>query len=185
MRRLAVVSAVLLSACASSQGSSTPAPPPIEQSVHVATATGATGSTMAMTRADDPSLRTYAAPTARIWDALPAVYEALGLPVTDRNVQARSLGTTSFKVRRRLGDAPLSRYLDCGDTQGAPSANSYEVVLTVATRLLPGASDSTAVSTTVNAMARPVFVSGEYVNCGSTRALEKRFFDLLTARLNP
>jgi hypothetical protein len=182
MRRLAVVSAVLLSACASSQ-QNTSAPPPTEQSVHVATATGATGSTMTMTQADDPSRRTFAAPDARVWDALPAVYQTLGLPITDRNVQARSIGTTSFKVRRRLGDAPLSRYLDCGDTQGSPSANSYEVLLTVTTRLVPAAGDSTAVSTTVTAQARPVFVSGEYVNCGSTRALEKRFFDILNVEL--
>jgi hypothetical protein len=182
MRRFAVVSVVLLSACASSQGGTSVAPP-TEQTVHVSTATGAAGSTMSMTQGDDPSLRTVAAPAARVWEALPAVYDSLGLPITDRNVQARSIGTTSFKVRRRLGDAPLSRYLDCGDTQGSPSANSYEVVLTVATRLAPAASDSTAVSTTVSALARPVFVSGEYVNCGSTRALEKRFFDLLSVEL--
>lgn len=182
MRPLAVVSVVLLSACASSQG--TAAAPPTQQTVHVATATGSTGSTMALTSGDDPSQRVIAAPVARVWDALPAVYETLGLPITDRNVQARSLGTTSFKLRRRLGDVPLSRYLDCGDTQGSPSANSYEVVLTVATRLAPGASDSTAVTTNVTAMARPVFVSGEYVNCGSTRALEKRFFDLLAVELH-
>lgn len=183
MRRFAVVSTVLLSACASSQRN-TPAPPPTEQTVHVATATGATGSTMSMTQGDDPSKRTVAAPSARVWDALPAVYQTLGLPITDRNVQSQSIGTTSFKVRRRLGDAPLSRYLDCGDTQGSPSANSYEVLLTVNTRLAPAAGDSTMVSTTVTAQARPVFVSGEYVNCGSTRALEQRFFDLLNVELH-
>jgi hypothetical protein len=182
MRRLAVVSAVLLSACASSQQTSS-APPPTEQTIHVATATGAAGSTMSMTQGDDPSRRTVAAPAARVWDALPAVYQAIGLPVTDRNIQGQTIGTTSFKVRRRLGDAPLSRYLDCGDTQGSPSANSYEVLLTVNTRLLPATGDSTTVSTTVTAQARPVFVSGEYVNCGSTRALEKRFFDILTTEL--
>jgi hypothetical protein len=182
MRRFAVVSAVLLAACASSQ-QNTSAPPPIEQTVHVATATGATGSTMSLTQSDDPSRRTVAAPTARVWDVLPAVYQALGLPITDRNNQAQSIGTTSFKVRRRLGDAPLSRYLDCGDTQGSPSANSYEVILSVNTRLAPAAGDSTAVSTTVTAQARPVFVSGEYVNCGSTRELEKRFFDILNVEL--
>jgi hypothetical protein len=182
MRRFAAVSAVLLSACASSQQTNS-APPPTEQTIHVSTATGATGSTMSMMQGDDPSQRTVAAPAARVWDALPAVYQALGLPITDRNLQGQSIGTTSFKVRRRLGDAPLSRYLDCGDTQGSPSANSYEVVLSVNTRLVPAAGDSTAVSTTVTAQARPVFVSGEYVNCGSTRALEQRFFDLLNAEL--
>ena len=182
MRRVTALSAVVLCACASSQ-QSTSAPPPVDQTVHVATATGATGSTMTMTQSDDPSRRTVAAPASRVWDALPAVYQTLGLPVTDRNVQAQTIGTTSFKVRRRLGDAPLSRYLDCGDTQGSPSANSYEVVLTVNTRLAPAAGDSTSVLTTVTAQARPVFVSGEYVNCGSTRALEQRFFDILNVEL--
>jgi hypothetical protein len=180
MRRLAV-SAVLLSACAT--GSQSPSvSPQIDQTVRVVAATGSTGSTMAIAQNDNPSQRTFAASAAQVWNALPAVYDSLSLPVTDRNAEARSIGTTSLKVRRRLGDVPLSRYLDCGDTQGSPSANSYEVVLTVATRLTPDG-DSTAVATTVNALARPVFVSGEYVNCGSTRALEKRFFDILNVEL--
>lgn len=183
MRRLAVVSAALLCACASSQ-QNTPAPPPTEQTVRVATVAGAPGRTISMTQGDDPSKRIVAAPAARVWNVLPAVYQTLGLPITDRNVQSQSIGTTSFKVRRRLGDAPLSRYLDCGDTQGSPSANSYDVLLTVTTRLAPAAGDSTTVSTTVAAQARPVFVSGEYVNCGSTRALERRFFDLLNVELH-
>jgi hypothetical protein len=132
---------------------------------------------------DNPSQRTVAGSAERIWNALPAVYDSLGLPITDRNVAGRSIGTSSLKIRRKLGNTPLSRYLDCGSTQGSPSADSYEVQLTVLTRLLPAGGDSTTVSTTVDALARPVFVSGEYVNCGSNRTLEKRFFDLLNAEL--
>lgn len=180
MRRLAAVSAVLLAACASSQGPSTVHP---DQTVRVVSGTASSTSTMAIVQSDDPSQRIMPVSSARIWNALPAVYDSLGLPITDRNVQDRSIGTTSFKLRRKLGNAPLSRYLDCGATQGSPSADSYEVLLTVMTRLAPSG-DTTAVITRVDALARPVFVSGEYVNCGSTRLLEKRFFDLLTAEVN-
>ena len=182
MRRLAACSAVLLSACASTSQQPSVAPQ-TDQTVRVVTATASTGSTMSMTQGDSPSQRTVAAPASRVWDALPAVYQTLGLPITDRNAESHSIGTSSLKLRRRLGDVPLSRYLDCGSTQGSPSADSYEVVLTVVTRLAPAAGDSTSVSTTVDALARPVFVSGEYVNCGSTRALEKRFFDLLSVEM--
>lgn len=181
MHRLAIASAVLLSAC--STGSQSPSVAPrMDQTVRVVAATGSAGSTMSIAQADNPSQRTIPAAATQVWNALPAVYDSLGLPITDRNVESRSIGTTSFKLRRRLGNVPLSRYFDCGDTQGSPSANSYDLVLTVATTLAP-AGDSTTVSTNVNALARPVFVSGEYVNCGSTRALEKRFFDILTAEL--
>ncbi len=182
MRRLAALSAVLLAACASSSQGPISSPQP-DQTVHVVAGTGSTGSTMTIAQSDDPSQRIMAVPSARIWDALPAVYDSLGLPITDRNVQARTIGTSSLKLRRRLGNVPLSRYLDCGNTQGSPSADSYDVLLTVTTRLAPSA-DSTAVITRVEALARPTFVSGEYVNCGSTRALEKRFFDLLSAQVN-
>jgi len=182
MRRLAALSAVLLAACASSSQGPISSPQP-DQTVHVVAGTGSTGSTMTIAQSDDPSQRIMAVPSARIWDALPAVYDSLGLPITDRNVESRTLGTSSMKLRHRLGKVALSKYMDCGSTQGSPSADLYDVLLTFTAQLVPSG-DSTTVATRMNAMARPTFVSGEYVNCGSTRALEKRFFDLLSAQVN-
>lgn len=184
MRRLAAIWVVLLSACASSSHGPSAAPAP-DQTLRIPTSNASGGSTIVIAQTESPSQRTVAAPAARIWNALPEVYKTLGLPITDRNPAGNSMGTTSFKVRRRLGNVPLSKYLDCGSTQGSPSADSYEVLLNVTTQLAPASGDTTAVSTTVSAMARPVFVSGEYINCGSTRALEKRFFDLLNVELRP
>lgn len=51
-------------------------------------------------------------------------------------------------------------------------------------RRLAAVGESTAVMIRVAALARPTFVSGEYVNCGSTRALEKRSFGTLIAEVN-
>lgn len=182
MRRLAAVSAVLLVACASSSQSPAPSPQ-ADQTVRVVAGTGSTGSTTSITRTDDPSQRVMPVAADRIWNALPAVFDSLGLPITDRNVQARTIGTSSLKLRRRLRNVPLSRYMECGSTQGSPSADSYDVLLTFTAQLVP-AGDSTTVATRMDALARPTFVSGEYVNCGSTRTLEKRFFDLLTTEVN-
>jgi hypothetical protein len=180
MRRLAVVSAVLFAACASSQGPSV-APTP-DQTVRVMSGTASSTTAMTMVPTDDPSQRLMYAPAAKVWNALPAVFDSLGFPITDRNIEARTLGTSSLKLRHRLGNVALSRYMDCGSTQGSPSADNYDVLLTFIAQLVPSG-DSTNVTTRMTALARPTFVSGEYVNCGSTRTLEKRFFDLLNAEV--
>lgn len=181
MRRVLCMTAVFLSACAPSQGpSSTPTP---DQTIRIPTGGGGRGATLAIASSTSPSVKTIGATAARIWSVLPAVYDSLGVAVTDRDSAARTIGNSSFKIRRRFGDVPLSRYLDCGSTQGAPSADSYEILMSMTTRLQSGRGDSTTVSTTVDAMGRPVFLSSEYIHCGSKGGIEKRFFDILRAEL--
>lgn len=181
MRRVLSMSAILLSACASSQGSS--APPMPDQTIRIPASSGGAATTLAIAASTPSSVKTVPASAERIWSALPAVYEALGIPITERDPAARTIGNTSYKVRRRLGDVPLSRYLECGSTQGAPSADSYEILLSVSSRLRSVTPESTTVSITIDAMGRPVFLSAEYVRCGSTGGLEKRMFDILNTRL--
>jgi hypothetical protein len=181
MRRVLSISAILLSACASSHGSS--APPTPDQTIRIPASSGGPATTLAVAATTTSSVKAVSAPADRVWSVLPAVYESLGIPVTDRDPTTRTMGNTSYKVRRRLGEVALSRYLDCGSTQGAPSADSYEILLSVSTRVQPGTLDSTTVSVTVNAMGRPVFLSAEYVRCGSMGGLERRFFDTLNAKL--
>jgi hypothetical protein len=154
-----------------------------DQTIRIPASSGGASTTLAVAATTTSSVKTVSASADRVWSVLPAVYESLGIPVTDRDPAARTIGNTSYKVRRRLGDVALSRYLDCGSTQGAPSADSYEILLSVSTRVRPGAPDSTAVSITVDAMGRPVFLSADYVRCGSMGGLEKRFFDILNAKL--
>jgi hypothetical protein len=181
MRRLLFVSAALLAACASSQGSS--APPPTDQTVRIPSSSGGSATTLVIAPSTTSSTKQLAASVDRIWGVLPAVYASLGLPVTDRSAADHTTGSSSFKIRHRLDGVSLSRYLDCGSTQGSPSADSYEILLSVNTRVSGGASDSTTVSVSVDAMGRPVFVSAEYIHCGSTGGIEKRFFEILRSEL--
>lgn len=183
MRRVLALSAILLSACASSQSGS--APPVPDQTYRIPSGTGGSTTMRATGSAPSFSTKTVPASAERVWSVLPAVYKSFGLPVTDRDAAAHTIGSSSFKVRRQLGSVPLSRYLDCGSTQGGQSADSYEILISVNTRMQSGPGDSTTVTTTVDAMGRPVFLSAEYVNCGSKGSLEKEFFAVMDAQLRP
>jgi hypothetical protein len=123
-------------------------------------------------------------PVAQVWDALPVVYESLGIPVTRLDATKHVVGNPGFKRRRQLGSVSLARYLDCGRGQGGPSAETYEVHLTVLTEVQPAApAAGTTVATLVDAMAKPVTFSGEYVRCSSSGALEARILNGPKARL--
>jgi hypothetical protein len=181
MRLLLSLPIVLLAACASSKGASVPPQP--DQTIRIPSSSGGNATTLAIAPSNAPSTRTIRASAEKIWSVLPAVYDSLRLPVTDRDPAGRTIGTSSFKLRRALGGVRLSHYLDCGSTQGAPSADSYEILFSMTTRLDSEAADATTVTTTIDAMGRPVFVSAEYIHCGSTGGIEKRFFDILNAEL--
>ena len=74
------------------------------------------------------------------------------------------------------------RLIDCGTTQGGPSAETYDIRLTVTTRV-SAVEGGTSLSTTVEPMGKPVAFSGEYIRCSSTGVLESRLADAVKARL--
>lgn len=180
MRAIVALSMIALSGCAST--GTAPARPDSQQTVRVVGAGGAV-----QFSASHPTLSARAAtipmPVEQVWRAMPAVYESLGIPVGRLDAESRVVGNPGIKLRRRLGSVPLTRYLNCGSTQGGPSAETYEVHLSMLTQAQPGAPGSTTVATTVEATARPVTLAGESVRCASTGALEARVVEVLTARL--
>lgn len=182
MRRLLAIPLVL---CACAKSPHAVPTPQADQTIRIPPTAGGQARSITMGRSTSPFTRTVNAPLALAWNALPRVYATLGIPVTDRDVSAHALGATAVKLRRRLGDVPLSRYLECGSTQGAPSADTYEVLLTMETRLHAAGTDSTVVVTTMSAMARPVAFSSDYISCGSRGGLERRFFEVLGVELTP
>lgn len=119
-----------------------------------------------------PSDSLLAAPD-KVWAALPAVYESLGMKPTSRDDQTMVTGVQNLVVRRRLGGEALSRALDCGlDVLGA-NADNFEVHLTVMSLVRPTSPSGSALDTRVSAWAAPNGLSTT-VQCGSTGRLEDR-----------
>lgn len=179
--RLILPAIVMLAACSAK---SDPSASRDTQTVRVVGGAGAT-TQLTTTRSSGAVVGTFDMDLVRAWQALPSVYAELGVPITNRRVDVRSLGNSGFKVRRRLEGVPLTRYLDCGRAQGAPSAETYEIMLAVHTQLAAADDGRTTVTTLVDAMARPVNFAGEYSGCSSTGVLEQSIIDLLYRATRP
>jgi hypothetical protein len=122
---------------------------------------------------------TVEVPIEKAWAALPDAYQSLSIPLTTLEPSDHLLGNRGLQIRRRLGNAPLSRYINCGSAQGEESANSYAINLSVITQLDAPDATHTNVTTTVDAVGRPVLFSGEDVHCASTGAIETWISKLL------
>ena len=182
MRTLALLSLASLAACASTHTAST-ATPESEQ-VRIG---GGTPSGLRMVSNTAARIDTLWTGFDKVWKVLPGVYAILEIPIEQFNSEAGTIGNSGLKLYRRLGKIPLTRYIDCGTTQIGPNADSYEVLLTVLTKIQRSRADSsnTTVATTVEAVARPIQFRGEYSRCSSKGALEARLAEVLKVQLAP
>ncbi len=183
MRALVVLSLVSFVGCATAQ-------PGVEPPARVETVrvmgSGQPGGTINLgmsSEAAAPSVAMFVASPDDVWRVLPVVYESIAIPVTTRDLPSHTTGNPNLSARRRLGTATMSRLFDCGNTQGAASADIYDMRLSVLSRTRAGETGGTVLTTTIEAMGRPVAFSGEYVKCSSTRVLEARIADAVKAQL--
>ena len=181
MHRILRLSAIaLVAGCASANGSGTPAAD-VMQTVRVSTGSG--GSMIASTVASTASnIATVNIPVNVAWAVLPWVYDSLGIKVSVADQASHVFGNRTLKLRRQLGTIALSKYINCGNAQGGPSADTYEVQASILTQLLPDTTGGTRVVTTVETSGRPVMLSGDYANCSSKGLLEQRIVELIKAR---
>ena len=182
MRPVAILAMTGIVACASQSHAPSTATPESERVRMGGQQTGLRLSSTTVARADTLWLG-----IDRVWKALPAVYAVLEVPIASFDAEANVIGNSSVKLYRRLGKTPLTRYLDCGSTQIGPNADSYEVFLSVLTKLSRPQADTsnTAVVTTVEATARPIQFRGDPVRCSSKGALEARVIEVLKVQLAP
>jgi hypothetical protein len=157
-------------------------PTPVSTEISPGAGRTASGASLATVSAASESQKEVAAPVERVWEVIPAIYEALGIPVTTILTDAREVGNSGLKVRRRLGAVPMQRYLECGGTAGAPNAETYEIQLSVMTRLHDAGEGRTAVVTRIEASGRNPF-GGQHVACGTTGNLERKMLEMLAERL--
>ena len=165
------LSAVVVSACASSGAETT--------SVEPATVTRVErgGQPLEIVDSRREVARLVAAPVDSVWLVLAEVYDRLEIPVGLRDRGRWNFGNPGYQAHRIEGER-LSRYLDCGRGLGPPRADQYSVTMLVLTRLTE-AEGGTMVATTVDGSAKPRAVSGSAVACASEGRLELRLVQLI------
>lgn len=181
MRQAMAAACLVLAGCASGgagagSGTTTEARAPQEQTTTISGPTGS--SDIRTTRSDPTATFQISAPPERVFSALSAVYETLGLKVNTLDTQARRIGVESARVRRQIGGERMSRYLECGDRLGGRVAETDDITLTLMTQVVPSTGGST-LRTLVDARARPVGVSGNAITCATTGDLEERIVELV------
>ena len=179
MRRAIPLGFLALSACATAHPESSR---PTTDSVRVIAESGLN---IRMAASDGASTTEIAYPPDRVWEVLKAVYDSLSIPVGTIDPARKVLGNTGFKAHQRLGKTSLGRYIDCGKTQGFPSADSYDIYLSITTHVQPGKNGGTStLSTRVEAAGRPMAFSGEYSKCSTLGTLEQAITDAVRKRLS-
>ena len=176
MRRVVPVALLVLAACSSSRpGEALPG------QAQTAAVRDASGSNLRINSGDGVAMSSVASPIDAVWKSLPAVFDSLGIPVNTVDPKLKAFGNSGFKLTKKLGKTPLSQYLDCGQAQAFPSADTYEVYLVTMVQLQASEPGATAVATSVQASAKPLTVRGDYMRCSSKGELEKRIVDRLRA----
>lgn len=178
MRHSHLLPIVLLAACASNPGGTART-----ETVRVATNNGGTVQISSVTT-DRPLTHTVPAAIEDVWRVLPAVFDSLGIPVTERQQASRTIANTGVRLRRKLGNVSLHQYIDCGNAQGGPNAETYEVFFSFQTQVMAGRDAGSAqLSTLLQPLARPVNFSGDWVRCSSKGVLEAKIADVTKAKL--
>jgi hypothetical protein len=178
MRAALGITVLTLAACASG-GSHPESARPASESVRVV---GETGLNIRMAGSEGAAMGTVAFAPDKVWGVLPAVFDSLGIPIGTLDPQRHLIGNTGFNAYQRLGKTSLSKLIDCGRTQGFPSADSYDVYLQITTQVTPKDAGS-AVSTLVEAAGRPMVVKGDYIKCSSLGVIESSILAAVRARL--
>ena len=180
MRRIVlmvVVSAGSLAACATGHSGTEQ---PSSESLRIV---GSGSQNLRMAPGDAAKVSTISAPVQRVWKVLPAIYDSLGIAVDNLDETRLVVGHSGMKLHRTLGKTLLTKIIDCGSTQGFPSADSYEIQFSIFTQVTSGENGTTKLSTSVTAVGRPMAFAGEYVKCSTKGALEATIADAVNARL--
>ena len=128
-----VVLAATSSSCASSAASdgSPSSPAPRRTSVRVAGQRP-----IDITNEAGVGIRLLAAPAQAAWQALPAIFEQLGIAVEYVDRANMAVGTSGY-LARRIGGDRMNTFVDCGNDLSGPLANQYDVTLSVRGQLRP------------------------------------------------
>lgn len=182
MRRLGSIGLVALAAAACAPAASSPRPTPAGPPPSL-TVTSTEVTVRLSENAGVAPLR-LDAPLERVWEALPAVYETLGIPVEVNDASTRTYGTRRYTYGR-LGGKRTMDYVRCGHQGAGPSAvSSYRVRVTIVSSVGPAPDEKSVLATEVTGVAMPVDgTSTGAVRCVTTGDLERRIHSLVAEQL--
>jgi hypothetical protein len=173
--------AVLVAAAACAGGTSTTQTRP--ETMRVVAGTGTATGQFNLTATNTASVTKLAAPIDRIWRLMPSVYDSLKIPLTTVDGAKHLIGNEGMKIRQRLGGVQLSRYIDCGQAQIGPSADSYDIFLAVTTTIRSISATESEVATTVESQAKPITYAQDYSRCSTKGTLETTISDIIAKKL--
>ncbi len=108
------------------------------------------------------------------WTALNVAYNEFGIPVTTLVDATHLIGNDAFKVRRRVGKIPMQAILDCGNAMGIPNAETYDIMMSISSTLVPNPKGGINLNTRIDASGKsPNFSRDASVGCSSQGELEK------------
>ena len=178
MRRAAIGLLVVITfACAGK--AIEPVGPPRQTSVAVTSNDGSTSYGMNITHEDYIARADLDVPVDRVFAALSEAYQRVGLPSPELDAATYHGKVGGIRVMRRLGDVPLSRYLECGSGIAGAYADTHRVTLFVNTALEPVGGNQTIVRTRVEATGAPTGGGGGTRACTSMGALEQQIAEWL------
>lgn len=140
------------------------------------------GSDVRMAANDANHTTQFSFPIDKVWKALPAAYDSIGLPLTVMDSRQHMIGNQGMKLRQKLGTVALSRYMDCGSAQNTPSADTYDVFLKVVS-VVHTTDKGSELVTTMEAAAKPLTYAQEYSRCSPTGALQDKLATLVRSAL--
>lgn len=161
------------------------APSPIISTTRIVTGGGST--LVAGTMAVDADVRLGVIGTPdQAWAALPSVYLQLGIPVEVNDPRNKTMGTSTFRVRRLIGKTRATQYVDCGASGTLQNAETYQLTLSILSSVRPDPEGGTIVSTTIAGTGRnPITSSNADVRCVSTGDLERKIRELVQVAIRP
>ncbi len=173
MRRLSLLSFVLVAGCASS-GSTAANTTGMMSTTRVTTGSGGSLSIQSGAGSVGATGWVPVKPDSA-FALLQKAYTDLEVPLTTLVTAERTLGNPNLKVRRKLGRLPMQKYLDCGIKEGIPNAETYEIQMNVQSWVSADPKGGASITTRVQAIGSdPAHGRGNNTNCTSTGEIEIR-----------
>lgn len=177
LARCTAVALIACAGCAGSRSGATPnTTPPVTLAPITQRVVRADGSTINVNAAPViPGITTrLASPMEPAWTALKATYGELGIPVTTQVEASHLVENASFTARRRVGTVPMQKIVDCGNKQGIPNAESFEITMAISSYLVENPAGGRDLVTRIEASGvSPYFSGSARVNCPSLGELER------------